>query len=355
MLLDRKSLPKIELHCHLDGSLSLEIVQKLLRARGESHTLAELEQLMRAPEDCADLSEYLQRFDLPNQVLQTREELAVCAFDLAEQAAKENVKYIEVRFAPKFSTAEGLSVPEVLAAVEEGLARAREQYDINTGIIVCGMRGLSEKANLTMLHDAMELYGAGVVACDLAGDEKAYPVTEFGYFFEQAAKYGIPYTIHAGECGSRENIRDSIAMGAGRIGHGIAMLGDHELQKMCAQRRIGVELCPTSNLQTKALSDFRKYPFEEFYKAGVPLSINTDNRTVSGTNLTREIERIARTFVLTGEMYDKIYRDSVECSFANDDVKHNLLCSYFSPGTSGTQNHSVLEETDSITDKNEEK
>lgn len=325
MLQDVKNLPKIELHCHLDGSVGIETIQRLLRARGEEHTLAELEQLLRAPQDCPDLSEYLQRFDLPNQVLQTREELSACAFDLAGQAAGEHVNYIEVRFAPVFSTAEGLSVQEVLAAVEDGLGRAKKQYGIDTGIIVCGMRGLSEKANLAMLHDAMELYGSGVVACDLAGDEKAYPATEFGYFFEQARKYKIPFTIHAGECGSRENIRASVEMGAARLGHGIAMLGDRQLQKLCADRHVGVELCPTSNLQTKAISDFSRYPFEEFYEAGIPLSINTDNRTVSGTDMTGEIGRIDEAFGLTEEKYRRIYEASVECSFACEDVKHRLL------------------------------
>ena len=320
-----RSLPKIELHCHLDGSLSPELVQRLLANRGEDTTIAELRERLCAPQRCADLAEYLQRFDLPNRVLQTREELREAAYDLAKRAALEQVRYLECRFAPTFSTAEGLSVTEVLASVAEGFAKADTDYGITAGILVCGMRGLSEESNLSMLREAMELFGAGVVGCDLAGDEKAFPVSGFAYFFAQARQYGMPFTIHAGEQGSVENVRGSIEFGARRIGHGIAMLADQELQKLCAGKRIGVELCPTSNLQTQAISDFSWYPFRRYVDAGIPVSVNTDNRTVSDTDLTAEIARLDRTFALSGEDCRRLYRDSVEVSFASDEVKHKLL------------------------------
>lgn len=322
--MDVKQLPKIELHCHLDGSLGLELTRKLLKKRGEDWTIEGLRKALQAPEDCPDLSEYLRRFDLPNQVLQQPGELQSAAFDLAKRASEENVKYLECRFAPVFSTAEGLRVTEVLEAVEKGLEEAKALTGIESGIIVCGMRGLGEEANLSMLKSAMELKGCGVVACDLAGDEKAYPVGEFEYFFKKAKEYGLPFTIHAGEQGSRENIYGSIEFGASRIGHGIAMMGDRRLQELCRDKRIGVELCPTSNLQTKAISDFSWYPFREFYEAGIPLSINTDNRTVSGTDLTREFQRIFDQFRIP-EAFEKIYKDSAEVSFAPDEVKEHLL------------------------------
>lgn len=322
---DWKKLPKIELHCHLDGSVSPELAQELLARRGEHHSLEELKELLQAPEDCMDLSEYLRRFDLPNYILQTREELSSVAYDLAGRAAKEQVRYLECRFAPVFSTAEGLRVRQVLEAVKDGFERAGKDYGIQTGIIVCAMRGLSESANLSMLRESMELYGCGVVGCDLAGDEMAYPVGEFAYFFEKARAYGIPFTIHAGEQGSRENIRGSIELGARRIGHGIAMLGDRKLQQLCADRRIGVELCPTSNLQTKAISSFANYPFREFLDAGIQVSVNTDNRTVSGTDMAAEFALLAGQFPMTDEELRRIYTDSVEVSFASDEVKDRLL------------------------------
>ncbi|MCC8168431.1 MAG: adenosine deaminase [Clostridiales bacterium] len=308
-------IPKIELHCHLDGSISLPLAAKLLSERGENYTVQELRAEMTAPADCGSLTEYLRCFDLPNQVLQQPYELIEAAKDLALCAAKENVRYIEVRFAPQFSTAEGLGIRKVLESVIEGLSQARTESGIESGVIVCGMRGLSEEANLAMLREAAELFGAGVVACDLAGDEKYYPLSQYAYFFEQAKKYGMPFTIHAGECGSRENIRMAIEMGARRIGHGIAMLHDKQLQQLCAKKRIGVELCPTSNLQTQAISSIKNYPLREFMENGVPISINTDNRTVSGTSMTHEFEVLQEAFALSEDECRRIYEESAEVSF----------------------------------------
>ena len=319
------TMPKIELHCHLDGSLGIELTQKLLAQRGEEWSKEKLTYALQAPMDCESLAEYLKRFDLPNRVLQTPAELQAAAFDVAEQAARERVLYIEVRFAPLFSTAEGMKIGDILEAVQAGLDAAKYTYGIASGILVCGMRGVSMDKNLKMLREAREFFGKGVVGCDLAGDEKAYPAADFEEYFTLAKTLGLPFTIHAGECQSVKNIRDSIDFGAKRIGHGIAMAADAELRKLCANRRIGVELCPTSNLQTKALTNFSEYPFEAFYQAGIPLSINTDNRSVSNTTCTQEYLRLAQRFSLTEEMCRRIYVDSIETSFASDEIKHRLL------------------------------
>ncbi|MCM1106408.1 MAG: adenosine deaminase [Blautia sp.] len=319
------NMPKIELHCHLDGSMSPEVTGELLRRLGEEHEEEELEELLRAPKDCESLAEYLERFDLPLRCLQTKEGLHAAALDLALSAAAENVKYLEVRFAPSFSLVRGLSVGEAIEAVQEGLMEAGEKTGISTGILVCGMRSLDMEENLSMLKKAREFFGCGVVGCDLAGDEKAYPTADYADFFYKAKEYGMPYTIHSGECGSRENIKAAIALGAKRIGHGIAMRGDKELIRLCADRRIGVELCPTSNLQTKALKALSDYPLPEFLEAGVPVSINTDNRTVSGTTCTDEYLLLSGAGMMNERMCGQIYRDSVEVSFAPEAVKQRLL------------------------------
>lgn len=322
------NMPKIELHCHLDGSMSVDVTGRLLSRLGEDYDREELLHMLTAPEDCKSLAEYLERFDLPIRCLQTREGLFAAAEDLALAAAKEHVKYLEVRFAPSFSTERGLSELAVIESVREGLAAAEEKADICTGIIVCGMRHLDMEVNLGMLKQARELFGAGVVGCDLAGDEKAFANALYAEFFDAAKRYGMPYTIHAGECGSRDNIKDAIALGAKRIGHGIAMRGDAALIRRCADLHIGVEVCPTSNLQTKAIQDFAEYPFMEFYEAGVPLSVNTDNRTVSGTSSTDEFMRLADSSMMNERISERIYRESVEMSFASDEVKHKLLKDY---------------------------
>lgn len=319
------NMPKIDLHCHLDGSMGIRMTKKLLRELGEEYDEQTLTGLLQAPEDCISLAQYLERFDLPIRCLQTATGLRESAKELALDAAKENVKYMEVRFAPSFSTSGGLSVREILEAVREGLLEAEEQADIRTGILVCGMRNLDMETNLAMLKEARELYGYGVVGCDLAGDEKAYPTQLFTEFFLTAKKYGMPFTIHSGECGSRENIKTAIELGAKRLGHGIAMAGDACLMKICAERRIGVELCPTSNLQTKAVTDMAAYPLTEFLEAGVPVSVNTDNRTVSATTSTDEFMRLADAGMMNERMSEQIYQDSVEMSFARDEVKQALL------------------------------
>ena len=299
------NMPKIELHCHLDGSMSLPLIQKLMQQEGkEPLGLEELREKLVAPMDCSSLAEYLEKFELPLGCLQTKEGLSAAAQDLALSAAKEQVKYLEVRFAPAFSMEQGLSVREILESVRDGLKKAEEKAD--------------------MLKEAREFLGNGVVACDLAGDEKAYPTAAFADVFATAKKYGMPYTIHAGECGSREEIRTAIELGTSRIGHGIAMSGDEELKKEVAEKKIGVELCPTSNLQTKAVTDFTDYPFREFYDAGILLSINTDNRTVSDTSCTDEYMRLAEAGMFQEPMCEKIYMASLHSAFADDDTKQVL-------------------------------
>ena len=320
-----KTMPKIELHCHLDGSMNLKATRKLLMDRGETYSLEQLQELLEAPQDCESLAEYLKRFELPIRCIQTKEGLKQSAKGVALDAAAEQVKYLEVRFAPSFSTAEGLSICEILESVQQGLKEAEQEADIKTGIIVCGMRNLDMDTNLNMLKESANLFGVGVVACDLAGDEKAYPTKDFAEFFQTAKKLGIPFTIHSGECGSTENIKVALELGAKRLGHGIAMGRDLDLMRACARQRVGVELCPTSNLQTKALTDFRDYPIRSFMAAGVPISINTDNRTVSGTTSTREFEKVIGQFDLTKEELRNIYIESVEMSFATDEIKQELL------------------------------
>jgi len=318
-------MPKIELHCHMDGSMNFDVTRELLQDLGETYTREQLKNLLEAPEDCQSLAEYLTRFDLPIRCIQTKDGLFKSAKAVALDAAKENVKYIEVRFAPTFSTNEGLKVRDIIESVQAGLLEAEAEADVKTGIIVCGMRHLPMETNLAMLKEARELYGAGVVACDIAGDEKAFPNSDYKEFFDLAKKLDMPYTIHSGECGNAENIRTAMQFGAKRVGHGIAMGRDLDLIRECARYGLGVEMCPTSNLQTKAITSFDDYPIRSFIAAGVPVSINTDNRTVSGTNSTKEFTRIVERFELTEDELAKIYRDSVEMSFATDEIKHVLL------------------------------
>ena len=321
---DFKYLPKIELHCHLDGSLDLETTRMLLEDRGEKYSHEELANLMQVPDSCESLAEYLKRFDLPNHCLQDKEGIEKSSYALAKNAACENIKYFEVRFAPAFSTTKGLSFRDIIESVEAGLKKARDEYDIETGIILCMMRGMDDDLNKKVMDIGREMLGSGVVACDIAGDEAAYPISQYADLFKYARDISLPYTIHAGETGIVSNIRGSIELGTKRLGHGIAMMQDVELMKYCGSHKIGTEICPTSNIQTKAYKEISDCPIMTFMEYGIPVSLNTDNRTVSNTDVTSEYIKINKAFGLDEEHLKKIYMDSVDMAFADDDVKHRL-------------------------------
>lgn len=183
------------------------------------------------------------------------------------------------------------------------------------GIITCAMRHHSYEENLRMIRTAREYLGNGVCAADLAGAEAIYPMSEFMELFGQAKKLGMPFTIHAGECGNVQNILDSVEAGALRIGHGIAMRGNSEVQKMIREKGIGVEMCPISNLQTKAVESESQYPLREFLDNGIKVTINTDNRTVSNTTMTKELQFIQEHYRITDEEIRLMMRNAVDTAF----------------------------------------
>lgn len=319
-----KDIVKLDLHCHLDGSLNTDSVWEFVKMQGLTYDKEELEKKLRVEPECTSLTEYLEKFDLPLQCLQTEEGLKRAAFELVRDVAQENVRYIEVRFAPMLSVNANLNCRKVLESVIEGLERAGKQYGVYASAIVCAMRHHSLEQNLEMLRVAREFWGHGVCALDLAGDESGFPTHLFRELFLKARKLEIPFTIHSGECGSVENVREAIELGAKRMGHGIALEKSRELQVICREKRIGVEMCPTSNLQTKAVNDLEHYPLEQFVKENIPVSINTDNRTVSGTTMTKELLVVKERLHQPDEVIIQCMKNAIETAFADDTVKHEL-------------------------------
>ncbi|MFA9375810.1 MAG: adenosine deaminase [Lachnotalea sp.] len=311
--------PLIDLHCHLDGSLPLSIVQELL---GRPVRIEELQ----IAQDCRSLAQYLEKFEIPLQCLQTPAGLEKVAFHFLEEVAKDGVNYIEIRFAPMLSVHDTLSCKQVIESVVDGCKRGKEAFGVSSNVIVCAMRHHSEEQNMQMIHCAKEFYGVrGVCALDLAGNEAAYPMKQFRDLFAMAKRMGLPFTIHAGECGSVENIREAIAYGAKRIGHGIAMSNDKELQELCVRNKIGVEMCPSSNLQTKAIAEISHYPLKEFLQRGILATINTDNRTVSNTTIYKEIELVRKYCGLKEDDIEILMKNALEVSFTDDDEKERLV------------------------------
>lgn len=322
-----QSLPKAELHCHLDGSLPTHTVRRLGKQAGLllPETEEELAASLTVPADCRTLKEYLDCFSLPISCLQTYDALYTAAYDTAKAAFEEGTVYQELRFAPAFSAHEGFTQEDVVRAVRDGLKQAEADLGMYTGILLCGMRHFDPEKNLEIPALAEKFLGDGVCGIDMAGDEKAYPPELHSKMFSLASEMEIPFTIHAGECHSAENVRTCVLMGARRIGHGIAMAGAEEIEELCREREVAVEMCPTSNFQTKAVEKKSDYPIRRFLDRGLAVTVNTDNRTVSGTSMTEELFLLHSQFGVTKEETVRMTENAVRAAFAREEVKKALL------------------------------
>lgn len=322
-----KRLPKVELHCHLDGSIPVPVLQQLCLSgqiaipSGD----ADFRKLVEVTADCQSLTEFLKAFELPLQCLKTEDAFFTAAYETAAKAAEEGTRYLELRFAPLLSDTEKLPAEQIVEAAIAGFQKATAEHGICGGLILCGMRHFGETENFRTLELAKRYLGRGVCGADIAGDESAFPNENFELYFRKALQQEIPLTVHSGECGRKKNIELAVQCGARRIGHGIAMRGDLKLQEDLAKRRIGVEMCPTSNLQTKAVQDWESYPFREFLRSGVAVTINTDNRTVSNTTMTEELQLLRDHFALTRQEAGQLMRQAMEVSFAEESTKSQIL------------------------------
>lgn len=308
---------KIDLHCHLDGSMTRTFLERRLQRK-----IAEEE--LQVSHDCTDLAAYLKKFELPLECLQDKEDFIEAGYEFMKSVSEEGVDYVEVRFAPLLSQKQGCTTKEILEALLKGLERGRREFDIEYGVIVCVMRHHDQEQSLRMVKEAREFLGYGVCALDLAGNEMAVPMSRFTELFQKVHRYDFPFTIHAGECGNAENIREAVLCGASRIGHGIAMEHRPDVMELCKRAYIGVEMCPTSNLQTKAVAQDALYPMKKFLDAGILVTINTDNRTVSNTTLGQEMTLVQCKYHITEQEIRQMQKNAIEVSFASDDVKHKL-------------------------------
>ena len=311
------NMPKIDLHCHLDGSLTQACLSEL---SGREVAIGELQ----VSEDCQNLAEYLEKFDLPLQYLQTADGLRKASRSFLLDLKKDNVSYVEVRFAPLLSVNEHLNCKQVMEAVLTGLEEAKKECLIPYNVIACAMRHHSTEDSLQMMKDCREFLGNGLCALDLAGNEAAFPMEGFRELFAEAKKMGYPFTLHAGECGSVENVIESVNAGATRIGHGIALRGNSEAIAFCREKKIGIEMCPISNMQTKAVARKEDYPIREFLDAGLLVTLNTDNRMVSNSTIAKEMDFVQNNYGISDEELRKITENAIEVSFAEDEVKQML-------------------------------
>jgi adenosine deaminase len=322
------TLPKIELHCHLDGSLRPETIIDIAKKEDVSLPSFDTEEIKKeliAPLECESLDEYLEKFAIPNLVMQSKENLSRISFELLEDAARENVKYMEIRFAPLLHTKKGLAVEEIIQSVLDGMNDAENQYDIKANLILSCMRTMSAESAFEVVEKGRQFLGKGVVAIDLCASEEAGFCRKFVEPIRTAREYGYRVTIHAGETGIGKNVLEAVEMlGAERIGHGVFIKDCPEAYNIVKEKQIVLEMCPTSNVQTKAVNSFSEHPIYPFHKDGIKVTLNTDNRTVSDTNMENECSIIFNEFHMSMEDYKQIYDNSVEASFADSETKEKL-------------------------------
>lgn len=325
--MELKDLAIIDLHLHLDGALSPEII--IERAMKENIDLPtynkdELRKYLEVSKHCESLNEYLTKFDIPNLVLQTKEGIYECTLDLLHRLSLQGLKYVEIRMAPQLSTAKGLSQEEVVIELINSSQRAEILYGISSNIILCMMRGDTNRTkNLETIDVAYKYLNKGVVALDLAGAEALFPNELFKEEFNRIKELGIPLTVHAGEASGSESVRSAINFGAVRIGHGVHAIEDMELMCEIVGKRIPLEICPTSNLDTKAVSSLSEIPVKKFLELGVKVTINTDDPTVSNATLLDEY-KLLENIGLNEEELKTIALNSIEAAFINNKKKEEL-------------------------------
>lgn len=286
-------LPKTDLHVHLDGSLRLETILDLAEKGGielPSRDPDELRRFMNLGANCGSLVEYLKAFDVTLRVMQTEEALFRTAFELAEDAALENVRYMEVRYSPMLHGRRGLKMTAIVESVLAGLRAAQAKYGIESNIILCGIRNISPETSLEMAELCVAYKNRGVVAFDLAGAEYDHPAKHHKASFQLVRDNNINVTIHAGEAYGPESIAQAIHIcGAHRIGHGCRLRENGDLLHYVNDHRLPLECCPSSNVQTNAVRDLASHPLKLYQALGLRVTINTDNRLVTDTTVSREL------------------------------------------------------------------
>lgn len=316
-----QEMPKTDLHVHLDGSVRLSTILELAEKQGVelpngADTEEELAEALNMGQLCHDLNDYLQAFDITLSVLQTEEALYRAAFELGEDAAKENVQYMEVRYSPLLHTQNGLSFPVIVEAVAEGLREAKRQYGIMSGQIICGIRHITPEASLRLAELCVAFKGKEVVAFDLAGAEVDNPPKDHREAFYLIRNNNVNLTIHAGEAYGPESIHQAIHLcGAHRIGHGVRLREDGDLLNYVNDHRIPLEVCLSSNVQTRACKSYESHPLPFYLSYGLRCTINTDNRLVTDTTVTEEFAKAVEHYDLNIGDLRKLITNGFKSSF----------------------------------------
>jgi adenosine deaminase len=322
-------LPKTDLHVHLDGSLRLGTILELAERGGielPAHEPEALRRAMNLGQNCGSLVEYLKAFDVTLRVMQTEDSLYRIAYELAEDAAAENVRYMEVRYSPMLHTRRGLKLTSVVEAVLAGLRSAQEEFGIESNVIICGIRNVSPESSLEMAELAVAYKNRGVVGFDLAGAEYDHPAKHHRAAFQLVRDNNINVTIHAGEAYGPESVAQAIHVcGAHRIGHGCRLRENGDLLHYVNDHRIALECCPSSNVQTGAIRSLASHPLKFYFNLGLRVTVNTDNRLVTDTTVSKELWLCHTELGLTLRDLKAIIMNGFKAAFLPFHVKQSML------------------------------
>lgn len=324
-----RSLPKTDLHCHLDGSMRLKTILELAeeqKVKLPASDEASLAKAIHMGQICENLEDYLTAFDVTLSVLQTEEALYRSAYELAIDAASENVRYLEVRYSPALHQQKGLKMTKVIDSVLEGLRVAKRETGIKYGVIVCGIRHIDPQMSIRLAELCVAYKNRGVVGFDLAGAEVNFPAKDHQQAFQLILRNNVNCTAHAGEAYGPESISQAIhLLGSHRIGHGTRLREDGDLLNYVNDHRIPLEVCPTSNLQTGAVTSLESHPLKFYFDYGLRVTINTDNRLITDTTVTKEMWIAHRQLGLTLEDLTTVIVSGFKSAFLPFREKQDVL------------------------------
>jgi len=326
---DIRKFPKTDLHLHLDGSLRLSTILDLAKKDNVDlgvETEEELAKAIHMGENCSSLEEYLEAFSITLAVLQTEESLYRAAYELAEDVAKENVRYMEVRYAPILHREKKLNLTQIIEAVLHGLKDGERDFGVKSGVILSGIRNISSEYSLRLAELAVAYKNFGVVGFDLAGAEANYPAKNHQEAFKLIRFNNINSTCHAGEAYGPESIHQALhIIGAHRIGHGTRLREDGNLLNYVNDHRIPLEVCIKSNVQTGAVKDIKTHPVRFYYDFGLRVTANTDNRLITDTTVTDELYLLHTIFKFSVDEIRDIIINGFKSSFMPYRQKQELL------------------------------
>jgi len=331
-----RAMPKAELHLHLDGSLRIDTALEIARTRevDAPHTFAGMRNVLVAPDKVTDQAELLAAFDLPIALMQDADALERIAYDMVEDKAREHVRYAEVRWAPLLHTDKGLTGRQAVDAVWKGSVAAARRSGIEVRVIATLMRSHPPERNLEFVR-SLEAGGVpdGLVAVDLAGPEARYPDPLLHReAIELARSIGLHVTVHAGEWGGAAQVLRSLSVNPERIAHGPHAIEDPACVAELIERGVVLDLCPTSNTQANIVESFEAFPLKRLMDAGVRVTLNTDDLTVSDVTLSQEYEHaVTRLGVTVPELWDMDLA-AIEYAFCDEGTKDRLRQSFLAWG-----------------------